>query len=114
MIKHNVYEKGRVQSLGFKDCEQDCTVGVLEPGLYDFGQAKRQEAIRVLTGYITINGKSVIAGEMIVVVPGEKIVILATATASYLCRYDWLVAPTRKPTGSPSQPRAPTLAQHHF
>lgn len=87
-MKHNVYFDGAVQSLGFRNGTQDCTVGVIEPGLYDFGKADRQETITVLTGYITVNGDSVIAGEKVVIIPGQTIVIGATDPAAYLYRYD--------------------------
>lgn len=51
-ITHNVYFEGKVQSLGFTDAVgNDWTVGVLEPGEYEF-DASRYEMVEVLQGVL--------------------------------------------------------------
>jgi len=87
MIKHNVYFDGAVQSLGFQDGNQDYTIGVVEPGVWDFGEATRPETITILTGYLRISGATITTGKTITINPGVSIVIEAKGAASYLCRY---------------------------
>ena len=96
VIKHNVYWDGQVQSLGFVGQgllgEQDKTVGVLVPGEYDFGVAKRKEMIWVISGHLTINGVKHGRGyqmpDSCTLQPGSAIHIVAEETSSYLCEYD--------------------------
>jgi len=92
MIKHNTYFDGQVQSLGFKQDEDDATIGVVEPGDYNFGVAERPETIKVISGQLIINGSlrvaSVAAKDSIYEIKsGEAIEISATLTAAYLCIY---------------------------
>jgi len=91
-IKHNVYEGGNVQSLGFKlDDGRDATVGVLEAGHYNFGTAKRREVIKVLSGSLeTPNGmrhRAERSHGVFYIEEGETIEFTAEAGTSYLCVY---------------------------
>ena len=89
MIKHNKYFEGNVQSLGFSDHGDDMTVGVIVPGDYDFGVASRKESMKVITGVLTINGKSYFPEDEVCIIPaGEKILISASSVSSYLCSYN--------------------------
>ncbi|MDD5341124.1 MAG: pyrimidine/purine nucleoside phosphorylase [Patescibacteria group bacterium] len=86
-IKHNVYFKGRVQSLGFTSESGDHTVGVVSPGRYEFGIAKRQERIVVVYGCIKINGQECKAISTFIIPAGKEIVFEATRFAAYTCSY---------------------------
>lgn len=58
MVKHNSYFDGNVQSLALEGHDKPATVGVMTKGEYEFGT----EAAEVM---------SVVAGELIVKLPGE-------------------------------------------
>lgn len=93
MIKHNVYmfpnTGGEVQSLGFQTAlNQDATVGVIQPGEYDFGIAKRHEKITVVYGTLHINRNQIDDGQHFVILAGSPIRIRAEEVAVYLCFYD--------------------------
>ena len=92
-IKHNNYFEGKVQSLGFTTTQgQDATIGVVAPGKYDFGIAKRQETITAIKGSFKINGCEVNAIITImrihVIHPGEQIIFETSKIAAYICVYD--------------------------
>jgi len=87
MTHHNTYFEGAVQSLGFSDDNGRATVGVVEPGDYDFGTAKTEERITVTTGKLTINGREYRMGETCTIPTGEVILIAAEVFSSYVCRY---------------------------
>ena len=99
-IKHNVYEDGKVQSLGFTSEPsfhnmpgRDVTVGVLEPGKYNFGVAKRRETIHVTFGHIMAKGKNVVHSDTssaegeLVFEEGEEIVLECQCVTAYICLY---------------------------
>jgi len=54
-IKHNTYRDGMLQSLEFltKD-NQSASIGVILPGTYNLGKAKRQETILIVSGSLTV------------------------------------------------------------
>jgi uncharacterized protein YaiE (UPF0345 family) len=94
-IKHNVYEDGKVQSLGFKMVNgRDATVGVLEEGTYNLGTAHRLERIKVITGSISISVDGRVMRwdewnpEFLTFMEGETIKFHATQGTSYICFYD--------------------------
>lgn len=88
MIKHNVYFNGAVQSLGAENVKgTDFTVGVVEPGEYDFGTATRTEEIRVILGCLKINGVLVFGSTRRIIPTGRRIRIKADDTAAYVCCY---------------------------
>lgn len=64
MISANEYFDAKVKSLGYETSEGKSTVGVMEPGDYEFGTSTHETMI-------------VIEGELVVTMPGE------TATTSY-------------------------------
>ncbi len=95
-ITHHVYFEGAVQSLGetFEGLTKwDFTVGIMEPGRYDFGIAERYESIRILLGNATIDGREVSAGpgpigeDRIVVTQGKRIIVEAHGVVAYICKY---------------------------
>ncbi len=92
MINSNSYFEGNVLSLGYTTAAGKSTVGVMEPGSYEFGTGSAE----VMT---------VIEGEMEVVLPGEteskmfgkgefyevpansKFQVTVNVQTSYLCQY---------------------------
>lgn len=95
-IQHNVYEGGKVQSLGFTNEQgRDFTIGVLEPGEYDFGVAERREKIHVSYGLIEAKGKRVALSDIsasnpdcyIIFRPGEEIKLKCYGMTAYICIY---------------------------
>ncbi len=81
MIKRNVYFEGAVQSLGAASGEGvQLTIGIVEPGEYDFGTTSRTEEIRVVLGLLYINGHSVIPDKVWVIPKGGAVKIRATHT----------------------------------
>ncbi len=50
-MKHNIYFDGAVQSLGFSHRMGDATVGVMEPGEYDFSTGAK-ERMQIVSGEI--------------------------------------------------------------
>lgn len=90
MIKHNSYFGGSVQSLGFETRGAKATVGVMEPGVHDFGVASIPEEITVIAGSMGIKGKQYGPGRTENVArfeAGEKIVFEVSELSAYLCRY---------------------------
>lgn len=87
-IKHNVYFKGKVQSLGFSCQFGKRTVGVVSPGRHEFGITKQGEAITVVSGHFLINGKRYDDGDTCDIPPGENIVFEAEDYSAYLCAYN--------------------------
>ena len=58
MIKVNEYYDGKVKSLGFENAEGVTTIGVMDPGEFEFGTATDE--------YMTLT-----SGELSVMLPGE-------------------------------------------
>jgi uncharacterized protein YaiE (UPF0345 family) len=58
MLKVNEYFDGKVKSIGLKNKEGNSTIGVMEPGVYEFGTS-------------TVEYMTVTSGEMFVKLPGE-------------------------------------------
>jgi len=88
-IKHNSYYDGKVQSLGFSRENNDATVGVLEPGEYDFGRASRRETIKVVHGtlhHIPTN-RDFSESQVLTVEPGEEIKLSCAEHVAYVCYY---------------------------
>ncbi len=90
-IKRNTYFVGRVQSLAsVEDGVTTMTIGMVLPGTYDFGKAKREEIIQVTLGALWINGATYRAGPgyaPCIIHPGDDITISADSMATYVCRY---------------------------
>lgn len=87
MIKHNSYFDGKVQSLGFQAAGGNATVGVMEPGVHDFGQASIPEEITVVAGRVEAKGASYGKGGVFGFEPGDRIVFDVKETLAYLCQY---------------------------
>ena len=66
-MKHNIYANGNFQNIEFTDNNTDKSVGVVEPGIYNF-TTEREEIIQCLTGGLEINNAPCVPN-------GEKVVI---------------------------------------
>lgn len=93
MLQVNEYFDGRVKSIGFKTATLPATVGVMEPGDYEFGTSQK-ETMTVVSGELTVKlpgereWRSFGAGSSFVVGAGQTFQLeVATATA-YLCTYE--------------------------
>ncbi|MFP4154254.1 MAG: pyrimidine/purine nucleoside phosphorylase [Halothiobacillaceae bacterium] len=53
MLQVNEHHEGRVKSIGFETATLPATVGVMEPGQYDF-QTQRAETIHVISGNMRV------------------------------------------------------------
>jgi len=88
-VEHRVYHEGKVQSLAFKTSNgRDSTIGIVQPGKWDFGIAKRLETIVVTYGIMKINGEEAHATMLRKIKPGEQIIFEAEEVACYYCYYD--------------------------
>lgn len=92
MITSNTYFSDTVKSLGYETASGKSTVGVMEPGVYEFGTTSHETMI-------------VIEGELLATLPGEEeptaygpgasfevaagvtFKVEAIGQTSYLCRY---------------------------
>ncbi len=92
MINVNEYFNGTVKSLGYTSAEGKSTVGVIEPGEYEFGTSTHETMI-------------VIEGELLALLPGQSewksfknsesfeveadssFKVRATSQTAYLCKY---------------------------
>lgn len=88
-ITHNVFHGGAVQSLGFTtDDGLQKTIGVMLVGTWDFGIAKKQETINVITGQIVVQGKVYdCRSGPCVFLAGDRIIFRVREAVSYLCIY---------------------------
>ena len=90
-MKHNSYFDGKVQSLALVEPEGPATVGVIEPGAYQFSTSS-EERMSVIVGRLRVKlpggeWKEYGAGQTFVVPPKLSFDIEAKADAAYVCRY---------------------------
>jgi purine/pyrimidine-nucleoside phosphorylase len=90
-MKHSSYFDGKVQSLGMNSPEGFATVGVIEPGAYNFSTSK-QETMVVTEGSLSYRlpnqeWKVAKKGEKFIVAPGVAFDCKADKDASYICYY---------------------------
>ncbi|HTY87536.1 MAG TPA: pyrimidine/purine nucleoside phosphorylase [Candidatus Acidoferrum sp.] len=90
-MKHNSYFDGKVQSLGLNTPEGCATVGVIEPGRYNF-KTDAEERMQIVAG--TLKAKlpgaawqSFAAGHSFVVPAKAAFDCEAAADVAYLCHY---------------------------
>jgi len=92
MFKVNEYFDGRVKSIAFKADTGTATAGVMAPGDYEFGTAKK-EIMTVTSGKLTIKlpgetaWKDYSKGATFTVAPKNKFQVKVTEDASYVCLY---------------------------
>lgn len=93
MLKVNEYFNGTVKSIGFKNSEGTATVGVMEPGEYEFGTTSK-EYMSIISGALRVklpeaqDWKTYIKGEMFVVEPNAKFQLVVSEQTAYCCFYE--------------------------
>ncbi|KLT65424.1 pyrimidine/purine nucleoside phosphorylase [Pedobacter sp. BMA] len=91
-IKENQYFDGNVKSLGYESAEGRSTVGVINPGEYEFGTAQK-EMMHVIEGELTAllpesnDWKTFNAGTRFEVPANSSFKVKATTPTAYLCQY---------------------------
>ncbi len=92
MIQVNEYFNGTVKSLGFENTSGKATVGIMEPGDYEFGTGA-PEKMTLISGKWTIKlpgetGFKSYAKGVTVTIPGNsKFQLKISEQSAYLCQY---------------------------
>ncbi|MDZ5602334.1 pyrimidine/purine nucleoside phosphorylase [Pseudomonas sp. RP23018S] len=92
MFKVNEYFDGTVKSIAFQGAESPATVGVMAPGDYEFGTAKR-EVMQVVAGALTVKlpgsetWQTFAAGSTFHVPADSKFQLKVEVETAYLCEY---------------------------
>jgi len=92
MFKVNEYFDGTVKSIAFTSAEGPATVGVMAPGEYEFGTAKR-EIMHVVSGALIVklpgsdNWETFTAGSQFNVPADSKFQLQVKVETAYLCEY---------------------------
>jgi len=87
-IDSKLFFDGNVKTLRFmSDKGNIVSIGVIMPGVWDFGVITAKEKITVTSGVITINDKKLGVGESITIDSGEKVIHKAEIASSYICEF---------------------------
>jgi uncharacterized protein YaiE (UPF0345 family) len=92
MLKVNEYFKGTVKSIGFRNKEGTATVGVMEPGEYEFSTSTI-EYMTVISGTLTVQlpdsdeWKICHKGETFTVPANKKFKLEVAEQTAYSCFY---------------------------
>ncbi|MBC6111982.1 pyrimidine/purine nucleoside phosphorylase [Pedobacter fastidiosus] len=92
MITENQYFDGNVKSLGYETIEGKSTVGVINPGEYEFGTANK-EIMHVVEGelIVLLKGETdwqiIKAGSSFEVPSSSSFKVKADVQTAYLCQY---------------------------
>lgn len=92
MLKTNTYFDNNVVSIGFENQDGPATVGVMEPGEYEFGTTKT-EYMTVISGSISarLPGEdhfmNYTPNQTFIVAPNSKFQVKITKQTAYLCLY---------------------------
>ena len=92
MIQENQYFDGNVKSLGYATAEGKSTIGIINPGEYEFGTAKK-EIMHVIEGSLSAllphsnEWKGFKAGSSFEVAANSSFKVKAEAQTAYLCQY---------------------------
>ena len=92
MFKVNEYFEGKVKSIAFTTATGPATVGVMAPGDYEFGTAKK-EIMTVTSGRLTVRlpgeteWKDFGKGATFTVAPNNKFQLKVAEESAYLCLY---------------------------
>ncbi|HNW43458.1 MAG TPA: pyrimidine/purine nucleoside phosphorylase [Elusimicrobiales bacterium] len=92
MFKTNQYFDGKVQSIAFTADTGAATTGVMAPGEYEFGTAKK-EIMTVTSGRLTVKLPGETAwrdfpkGSTFTVAPNQKFQLKVAEDTAYLCLY---------------------------
>lgn len=92
MIQVNEYFNGTVKSLGFENTSGKATVGIMEPGDYEFGTGA-PEKMTLISGKWTIKlpgeteFKSYAKGVTVTIPGNSKFQLKISEQSAYLCQY---------------------------
>lgn len=92
MISANEYFDGNVKSLGYESATGKSTLGVMEPGEYEFGTSLH-ETMNVIEGEMTVKlpgseeWVTYKAGQAYEIDANQKFQVKVAAQTSYLCQY---------------------------
>jgi len=92
MISISEYFDGAVKSLGYVSSTGKSTIGVMEPGNYEFGTSKH-ETMFVIEGDMTVKlpdaseWKTYTSGESYQIEADKTFKVKVTGQTSYLCQY---------------------------
>lgn len=93
MLETNEYFDGKVKSIGFQSATLPATVGVMEPGEYEFGTSQK-ETMTVVSGALTVmlpnatDWKTFQQGDNFIVEANEKFQLKVDVATAYLCTYE--------------------------
>tara|TARA_R100000935_G_C2841099_1_gene171060 strand:+ start:1434 stop:1799 length:366 start_codon:yes stop_codon:yes gene_type:complete len=93
MISSNEYFEGTVKSLGYTSATGKSTIGVMEPGEYEFGTSSKENMIVVEGELIALlpgesEWKSFKAGTSFKVGANTSFKVKSVGQTSYLCQYE--------------------------
>ncbi|WP_231492025.1 pyrimidine/purine nucleoside phosphorylase [Pedobacter sp. Leaf170] len=92
MITENQYFDGNVKSLGFQTAEGKATIGIINPGEYEFGTSQK-EIMNVIEGQLSAllpnenNWKIYKAGSSFEVKANASFKVKTDIQTAYLCVY---------------------------
>ena len=92
MLSIHEYFNGNVKSRGYSTLKGKSTIGVMEPGDYEFGTSTHETMV-VVEGEMTVKlpqtneWKTYAAGESYQIDANEKFQVKVLAQTSYLCLY---------------------------
>lgn len=92
MISTNEYFEGNVKSLGYISTSGKSTIGVMEPGNYEFGTSTHETMV-VIEGEMTVKlpeaseWKIYKAGESYEIDANKKFQVKVSIQTAYLCQY---------------------------
>lgn len=92
MIKVNEYFDGKVKSIGLENAEGNSTIGVMEPGNYEFGTST-VEYMTVTSGVMNVllpdetEWKSFESGDTFIVEKDKKFNVEMKEQVAYICLY---------------------------
>jgi len=92
MITENQYFDGNVKSLGYETLEGKSTIGIINPGEYEFGTANK-EIMHVIEGSLTIllHGETewqvIESGSSFEVSSNSSFKVKTEVQTAYLCQY---------------------------
>ena len=92
MITVNEYFEGSVKSMGYDSAEGKSTIGIIEPGEYEFGTSMH-ETMQIIEGELQVQlpgmheWKSFSNGEVFEVSANSSFKVRSARQTSYLCKY---------------------------
>lgn len=92
MISSNEYFDAKVKSLGYTSATGNSTIGVMEPGEYEFGTSSHETMIVIEGELVALlpgesEWKSFKAGTSFQVEAGTSFQVKSIGQTSYLCKY---------------------------